>query len=298
MSDYHITCVSQALSPVSHGAGVSGNEQVIMREPVAYRDGVRYIPCITGNAIRHRFIREPLARHLCEAWELGGSLTVDELQFLFHGGALTERGSRVSMQEQADLFRLMPCMRLLGCSLPGQIVPGSLDVMRGTLVCAENADRLRQLLPDDLAGELPQRLRPAADFIGRYQYTRGSHLQSAADMGASELGGEDSGMMIFSGQHVIPGAVFVHGFVLRHASALDIGAVALAIRKWRDAGGSIGGMASKGHGRLELLCRSDIDIDIEEAEREYAEYVRAVKDDGVTFLHSLFLKKSSRKAKR
>jgi len=117
--NYRMVCLSQSLSPLTHGQGTAGNEQIILREPVICRDGIRYVPAISGNALRHRLVRRPLARHLCDAWELSGKITVAQLQFLFHGGTLTERSSRVSLAQQADLFRLFPFLRLLGCCLPG-----------------------------------------------------------------------------------------------------------------------------------------------------------------------------------
>lgn len=289
---YSITCLSRTLGPLTHMAGTAGNEQVILREPIVYRGGLRNVPCLSGNAIRHRMVRAPLARHLVDLWGLGGRLSLAQLQWLFHGGALTEKGGRVSLADQQDLYRLFPAIALLGCSLPGQIVPGSLYVWRGVLVCRENGERLRRMLPADLAGELPrdESLRAAGEMIGRFQYTRNVAEKSATDVAAAEgePGEVDSGMMIYSGQCVISGALFVHGFLLRHASALELGALWTALALWRDHMGTLGGTTRAGHGRLDLSARVEGGADVEAAMTAYSDHAAASRDEGLEFLDRVF----------
>lgn len=179
-----ILSLSIVRSPLTHMAGVEGNRAIVMREPVITPDGIRYVPCITGNAIRHRCLRRPLAYDLVTRWGLSGKLTIGQLNFLFHGGSLTEKGGRVSIADQQDLYAAMPHVKLLGCSLPGQIVPGNTACWRGLMVCRENWDRLRSLLPEEFT--LPKHLRPAVTMIDGYQYTRGDRAKSAPDIVASD----------------------------------------------------------------------------------------------------------------
>jgi len=169
---------------MSHMSGHEGNRAIVMREPILTPDGIRYVPCITGNAIRHRCLRRPLAYDLVKRWGLSGKLTISQLNFLFHGGSLTEKGGRVSIADQQDLYRMIPHVKLLGCSLPGQIVPGNTACWRGMLICRENRDRLLSLLPDGFA--LPRSLRAAVTMVDGYQYTRGDRGKSAPDIIASD----------------------------------------------------------------------------------------------------------------
>lgn len=298
---YKITCVSKTLSPLSHMSGTAGNEQVIMREPICYSGGLRYVPAITGNAIRHRAIRAPLAQHIVETWDLDGQLTIAQLQFLFHGGTLFRKGGRISLAEQDALYRLMPAIQMLGCSLPGQIVPGNLYVHRGTLVCRENRERLARLLPPELASGLPEDLRPATDFIGSYQYTRNVHDMSAPTVQAKDAEDQDAraDMMIFGGQTVITGAMFVHGFQLVNATTIEVGAIWYALNQWQANGGTIGGMASKGHGRLETSLAIDPPVDwLDQAADEYQAHILAVASDGRAFLDAAFAEPIKRKGKK
>ena len=211
--DYTVVCLSEAASPITHMQGVSGNESIVAREPVAGPRGVRYVPFLSGNAIRHRCVREPGFRWLVHEYALDGTLTLAQLNFLFHGGNLTEGGGRENTQRIADFQRLWPLGRLLGGTLPDQILSGSLMAWRGSLVCEENRSYLAAVLPDPSV--LPDRLRAAEHFVSGYQYTRGDAAKTAATLATEDArktaGDSASNLMIFAGQAVTRGAAFVHG---------------------------------------------------------------------------------------
>jgi hypothetical protein len=293
--DYTVFCLSEAISPLTHMRGVSGNEALVMREPVTTPRGVVWVPSLSGNAIRHRFIREPGWRWLIERWGLAGQLTLPQLNYCFHGGNLTEGGGRENTRQIADMQRLFPLQRLLGGALPSQIVSGSLDVWRGRLVCEENRAGLAADLPADW--ELPAPvLRPAECFVSGYQYTRGDARKTALDLLPSpnsdgerqrgENADGSSNLMIFSGQSVTRGALFTHGFVLKHVSELELGALYLSLRLWQAAGGTIGGQASRGHGRLKT--RLFVDADLEAAASGYAAHCDATKEEACRWLAEAF----------
>lgn len=282
---YAIHCLSTTLSPLTHMSGTEGNEAVLMREPVLTRDGVRRIPCLSGNALRHRLVREPGARFLVERWGLGGTLTLRQLNFLFHGGALTESTARQDTRGWATMHRLFPLLRLIGGSLPDAILPGSLIVNRGVLVCRENAPRLRGLVPF----EVPGNLRPAEAFVEGYQYTRGDARNTAADLArADDEALSATNLMIFSGQSVIAGAAFAHGFVAQHVGELELGALLLSLSLWRDAGGTVGGQSARGHGRLGTLIQCEPAVDAAALMAAYAAHVDAVRDEAVAWLDKAF----------
>lgn len=341
---YRILCLSQAASPITHMARTEGNEAVVARQQVMTEHGRREVPGLSGNALRHRAVREPGMRFLVHAWGLAGELTLDQLNFMFHGGALTRGSGRENTRLIADHQRISPLGRLLGGCLPEQILDGSLLVSPGILICEENRERIGQLW-GDAVDELPP-LRPAESFVAGYQYTRGdarkhgigllrrdragtdgavADVRPTSDGSAqgSFLGepaeassvaapaaatdksakGKDSNLMIFSGQHVMPGSLFLHDFILRNVSRVELGALMWSLRLWQADGGTIGGQAARGHGRLcTAIVSDDADLDLDGACAAYLEHVATHRDQGAAWLVAAFAEPevtgTSAKAKR
>lgn len=277
MKSYTIHCLSTALSPITHMSGTVGNEGVVAVERVLTDRGERYVPMLSGNALRHRCVREPGMLWLIEELGLRGELSLPQLNFLLHGGNLTQSTAHENTSRIARMKETWPLLRVLGGTLPNQILAGAMDVWRGSLVCEENRASLSIDLPD-------KRLRSAESFVGEYQYTRGD----AAKMGEQTTDGHvedrDSNLMIFSGQCVLKGAVFHHGFVLKHVTELELGALLWSLRVWQDSGGTIGGQSSRGHGRLSCEMLSIDGVDQGEVCFAYVEYVREHKQSAVEWL--------------
>lgn len=300
---YRIFCLSEAIAPITHMSGSAGNESVVMREPVVTDKGVVWIPCLTGNALRHRCVREPGWRYLIDRYELSGKLTLPQLNYAFHGGNLTEGGGRENLRLIADVQRIFPLSRLVGGCLPDQILSGSLDVWRGRLACEENRMGLATDLPS--GWELPDEpLRSAEHFVSGYQYTRGDAQKTVSELlptnGDGELlRGEDragkSNLMIFSGQSVIQGACFLHGFLLKHVDQLAFGALLWSLKLWQDAGGTIGGQAARGHGRLALMVHTGEDD--QAAIDAYLTHVDSVKDDAIAWMNEAFAARPKKEKK-
>src|SRR6185437_8334748 len=131
--NYKVVCLSETMSPLTHAKGTSGNVSLVNTEPAKTAKGIVHVPRISANAIRHRCVRAPGARWLIGEYGLAGKLTLPQLNFLFHGGSLTEGGGREDTRRIADFQRLFPWGRLLGGSLPDQILAGSLSVHVGTV---------------------------------------------------------------------------------------------------------------------------------------------------------------------
>lgn len=301
---YRVFCLSEAIAPITHMSGSSGNESLVMREPVVTPKGVAWVPSLTGNALRHRVVREPGWRYLIDRYDLAGKLTLPQLNYAFHGGNLTEGGGRENTRRIADMQRIFPLSRLIGGCLPDQILSGSLDVWRGRLVCEENRTGLIADMPE--GWEFPaDQLRSAEAFVSGYQYTRGDAGKTVADLlpdmivDGELLRGENydgkSNLMIFSGQAVTRGACFVHGFVLKHVSQLELGALLWSIHLWQDAGGTIGGQAARGHGRLATWTH--VGDDGEAAIDAYLAHVDTVKDEAVAWLNSAFAARAEKPKK-
>jgi hypothetical protein len=291
-----IFCLSEALSPITQARGTAGNESLINRELVATPLGERYVPTLSGNAIRHQ-IREFGSQFLMDRMGWSGKMNERRLNFMFGGGSLTEGGGRENTDLIADLPESIPLFSLLGGCLPNQMLRGRMKVASGTLVCAENQDRLRHLSPYPLPDELV--LRDSDAFVGTYQYVRNDavgsvpqHLnqdsrdsrRKAADEG--KYAGSDQ--MIFSGQTIIPGACFIHGFILPNASDLEIGCLLLALSYWIESGNTIGGKGNIGHGRLQTTIKCDPDIEVAGLMFTYAEHVEASRGRADAWMDKAF----------
>jgi hypothetical protein len=300
---YSVFCLSEALSPITHMARTEGNEAVIAREPVATENGVKWIPSISGNALRHRLVRASGAKHLVEALGLAGQLTFEQLNFLFHGGNLSQSTAFDDTKRLAEMWSLFPLFRLLGGALPDQIITGSLIAWRGALVCRENAGRIAQMLPRGFELPSDRALMPADSLVGAYQYTRSDARKTQVDLAAPsaqqypEVGG--SNLMIFAGQQVNAGALFVHGFHAKGASQLALGALLNALAVWQSEGGTIGGQSSRGHGRLAMSYAISPEADAQAAVDAYLAHTEATKNAAADWLLRAFdVRPKSAKAKK
>jgi len=296
---YSVTCLSEAVGPITHAAGSAGNESVLAREVVITPRGAVAVPKLSGNSIRHRCVREPGWRWLVNRWGLAGKLTLAQLNFCLHGGNLTEGGGREDTRRVADFQRLFPLGRLLGGCLPDQILSGSMLCWHGLLVCDENRAALAAHLPE--GWELPEApLRPAESFVTGYQCVRGDAAATAPELavpngdGAAERKGNQ---MIFAGQAVARGAHFLHGFTLQNVSTLELGALLWSLRLWQSAGGTVGGQGARGHGRLRTLVHADADG--EGCIDAYLAHCDAVKGEAAAWLDAAFApRRKKEKAKK
>ncbi len=288
-TDYQILCLLKAASPITHMRGVEGNEAVIMREPVAAENCTRWVPMLSGNAIRHAMVREPGFVDLLKRYDLMGRLSLAQFNLLLHGGALTEGTRSSDLKRSAAGQRAIPLFRVLGGALPNEIAAGWLDVGRGMLVCLENQRRIKALAPEasgdlaDFSGAPGQHLHPAEHFVSPYQYTRGDAGKWLPD---NDPG--NTNLMIFSGQQVNPGAAFVAQLRLREASEVDAGAVLTALELWS---GVIGGQRSRGHGQLQLSYRVTTragEVAAQPLIDAYQSHVDGHRDAAVSWLYEVF----------
>jgi len=276
VATYKVHALSTALSPMTHMSGTSGNEAMINREPVFFDGGTRMVPVLSGNAIRHKMIREPGADYLVQALGLYGDMTIDQYNYLYNGGSLTESSVNDNIRRIAEMQTLFPLLRLLGGSLRNQVVGGSLIVKRGVLVCEENRAQITPQLPEGY--ELPvDTMRSSEDFIGHYQYTRGDATKRPdASKALREKPDEDrkSSMIPYSGQQVM-----------------------LSLHKWSEDNGAVGGSSRIGHGKIDTSVwfegtdHYDGDLDPTELVAAYTDHVERNKDACVQWLNDVFPEK-------
>lgn len=347
--DYVIRAISESVSPITHAKKASGNVSLISTEAVPTDRGNVEVPYISGNAIRHRAIRSVGALWLVEEYGLAGRLTLPQLNFLFHGGAMTEGGGREDTRLIADGYRLWPFVGLLGGCTPRQIIPGALHVHRAILACEENRGTITGDMPSEVTDGLGA-FRRASSLLTAYQYTRSDAARTAgavrgdadewrvqgtgsesfqaamaslmpssgpcrlanygepndkgnwwvrtrlmprsdAEVVAGSAGAtvveSDTQLMIFGGQAVVRGSFWCHGFVLPHVSEATFGCLLWSLRLWKSAGATVGGQASRGHGRLDTSLLAG-NWDAEGAVQAYVDYARSVRDEAVAWLDDAF----------
>lgn len=296
---YRVFLWSDCMSPVSHMQENSGNEGVLAREPVNTLAGKRRIPFLSGNAFRHRMIREPGGLWLIEQLGLKGKLSLEQLNFLIHGGNLTESTAREDTARIAEMQEIFPFLRLLGGALPNQMLKGSLIMWRGQLLCSENVPFI--LLPHGWS--LPNTLKSAEHYVESFQYTRNDARQrteyydNSTYTQAKESEDNETNQMIMGGQTVIKGGVYCHGFDLPYSSELEYGCLMHAMNIWQMNGGTIGGQASKGHGRLYTQIMGE-DYEADRCIALYEAHVEENKERCVTWLNKVFNRGTEPKPKK
>jgi hypothetical protein len=280
-----IYAVSKQLSPLTHNQGAVGNETIIFAEQWVHGSEIVTVPAISGNALRHRCVRAPGAMHLIEELGISGKVKLEVLQFLFAGGSLTKGGAVTNVKRLTSLWNAIPLIRILGGSLPDQIVPGTLQVWRGLLVCEENRERLKSSVPTDW---LPADMRfyPAHRWYDSYQYTRTDPSKALADM--IDVTPDEKAtkiQMIYSGQTIGSGACWLHGYDLRGATEVDIGCLLHALSGWDE---TIGGMSGRGHGRMKTTYHIEPEVDVDGLIDRFKEHQHNRRDEAFNILDKEF----------
>lgn len=292
---YKIYCILETLSPLTHMMGVSGNESLINREPIVYKNRKVFVPVISGNSIRHRMLRHSGSMYLIKEMGIEGKLNLDQLDFMFYGGRLYETKTTTNLSKIAAMEEIFPLFRLLGGSLKNQILAGSLDVWRGLLVCEENRETINKYLPEEY--RIKNKLLPADLFVGNYQYTRGDvksirDISSIAEDANFISEREKSNLMIYNGQQVNRNSLFFHGFSTKHISEIEVGCLFHSLQLWSEDCGTIGGMSAKGHGKVIINCIiPDIDLNISDCVLAYINHVKENKKKMIEWLNDNFSKK-------
>lgn len=280
LNDMTIDLMLEAVSPITHMSGTEGNEAVLMREPVVSGGVVCHVPVLTGNALRHRALRSSGYLWMIAHLGMDAALTTAQANFLINGGAVSKSTRDADLKTIDRGVALIPLIRVLGGSLPDQIVPGRLKAGRGVMACRENHPRLASMFGDWMDGI--GTLRSAGDFVGPYQYTRGD---ASRYVSTPPIEGDGSNLMIFSGEQVMSGAVFFSRMWLRRPTELQAGAMLHALRQWD---GTLGGQSARGHGRFDVSLRVSPDVDADGLVDQYLEYVDSHGDDIKDWLSEVF----------
>ncbi len=253
ITDVHLPLTLTALAPISHGAGTSGNTQLLRTRDVISPAGARAtVPYVSGNSIRHT-LRDALAWHLVRTLDVPEqSLPKRVVDLLWSGGALTQTGSQTDLDLGRRVHTLTPGLGLLGYSARSDITAGTLWVDDADLVCAENASRLPARLTAHPHAALPNGALRTETFGTRHDVTG-----SPVDRFIALSGTADSTQMIYDMQVIKPGAVLYAGLhlaaptaghALALAAAIDCAAPAMDGRRII----ALGGKRSIGYGQCTI----------------------------------------------
>jgi hypothetical protein len=250
------------LSPLHHGAGVSGNTAILRTQegvnPWTGEDFV--VPFVSGNSLRHAI------RHACAEVTLAaveaklGSLSKPMVDLLYSGGALASPGTpQVDIEAHRRLDGSWAPAGLLGYASRGQIWAGSLYVQMLLPVCAENTWRMPH--HPHLINH-PHASRPAASLCNEDFGTRHDVVGSAADRFLDAglwLGLPDKDrttQMIHERPVIKAGTVLYGAFELQGATVAHAQALRVAW-EWLTSTGTLhlGAGRAQGYG----LCRAEAD---------------------------------------
>lgn len=292
--DVHLPIVLTATEPISHGAGTSGNTQLLRTADVIAPDGRRAsVPYVSGNSLRHT-LRAALAWHLVRTLDLPeASLSKRIVDLLWSGGALTSTGNQADLALNRRVHAHLPGVGALGYSAQSDIVAGTLYVDNVHLVCAENAFRVPAHLADHPHAKLPAGAMRTETFGTRHDVagTPVDRYIAALPIGdpgdALDLGAApeplETVQMIYDMQVIKPGATLFTGLHLYAPTQGHVAALAVALDEAAPILDGhrvlhLGGKRSVGYG----ACRLDADLtrlgDLAALRAEYEAHLAAHRD--------------------
>lgn len=224
-----------AVDAIHHGAGVSGNTQLLRTQEIVEPDGSpARVPFISGNSLKH-LIRDGAVRFALHAMQVPkGSLSKAVVDLLFSGGHLSKGGQSLDLEQARQVAELFPALSLLGYSAGNWMSGSRIQVNNLHMVCAENSFRT----PARLKGLPHSEQRSAAlrseEFGTRHEASKQPHVdrmlsaeerkaleaavsdaKQARDDGGSAVKRKGSSQMIYEFQTIKAGSKFF-GAILYH----------------------------------------------------------------------------------
>jgi len=274
-----------ALDPIHHGAGSSGNTQVLRRQDIILEDGTRArVPFVSGNSWKHK-IRESGAQFALDAMGIENGLKKSVIDLLFSGGSLSKTGSAVNLSQARKLEKLFPIAAICGYSAGNTMSSSKLIVEPMHLVCAENRYRVHTELTDHIAPALLTQKSAAylsEDFGTRHEQKnpniakllevdQRNALEAAISHNVMETHTDkgDSIQMIYEFETIKSGAQFFGAIHFRGLSKLELAALQSALSYGCDGTTPdqkmiyrVGAKSSVGFGRVAVQWHGSLREDI------------------------------------
>lgn len=274
-----------ALEPLVHGAGTSGNTQLLRTQDIMLPDGtMTKVPFISGNSIKHK-LRACAVQYALDAMGVEDhSMTKPEIDLLFSGGHLSKSGAAIDLTMARELEQLFPALSLCGYSAGNTMTESKIRVSHLHVVCAENAWRL----PDDLlehpalalrAGalrveEFGTRHDQATKHVSRRLLTEGANdavakrktktLAAPKEDGPAERG--DSAQMIYEFSSIAAGATLWGTIQVAELTELEQAALSSAFhyaatdRRGDSIVMGVGAKNAIGYGSIKVELRGSIRV--------------------------------------
>ena len=239
-----IEIIATALDAIHHGAGTSGNTQLLRMQEIIGPDGQQQrTPYLSGNSLKH-MVREHGARFALEAMSVeDGSLTKPVVDLLFSGGALNKAGAAVDLARARRLETLFPILGLCGYSAGNVMTESKVHVDNLHVACSENAWRMPEAVRDLPQASTPARRLRGEEFGTRHEQSRrqrvsrllttGEHARveggAVAALADAHPAKGDSNQMIYDFQTIKPGAVFWGALKLNDVTDLEVAALRSAL---------------------------------------------------------------------
>lgn len=288
--DVHLPLTLTALSAISHGAGTSGNTQLLRTRDIITPDGKRAsVPYVSGNSLRHT-LRAASAWHLLRTLDTEDcSLPKRTVDLLFSGGALSTTGNQSDLEMNRKVHQLLPALGLFGYSAKSDITAGTLWADDVELVCAENTNRLPGRLTDHPHAKLPNGALRTETFGTRHDIagTPADRFMQLAD-GMFDATVETT-QMIYDMQVIKPGATLYTGLHLATPTAGHVAAFFTALAEAApEVDGrrviNLGGKRSTGYGQCALDTLPEVETTVSTRQDAYEDHLRDNRDDILTLL--------------
>lgn len=287
VADIHLPLTLTALSPISHGAGTSGNTQLLRTRDIITPDGRRAsVPYVSGNSVRHT-LRAALAWHLVRTLDIPDrSLAKTSVDLLWSGGALSTTGSQADLEMNRRVHQLLPGLGMLGYSAKSDITAGTLWADDVELVCSENAARLPARLQDHPHVKLPNGALRTETFGTRHDVV-GTPVDRFIQLAEGLDQTVDTVQMIYDQQVIKAGAVLSAGLHLATPTAGHVAALATALDEAApEQDGrriiNLGGKRSTGHGQCAI--EGDLPLSIGALRSAYEFHLRDHRDEVLALL--------------
>lgn len=194
-------------APLHHGADQKhGNVSLFRRQPVfdPLMGARRYVPFLSGNAIRGGWRDIAMGRWLGLIGLKPTDIPPVRAHSLLAGGAVDQGADTSSVNNTIRRLarELCPPWDLLAGCTDQQIMSGRARVGDGTLVCRENAWKVRQFIaPEQPLEEFARSLPMSSDLTELRQSVRHKH---------AELEESDGVQMLYNAEVLIEGCQLVH----------------------------------------------------------------------------------------
>jgi CRISPR/Cas system CSM-associated protein Csm3 (group 7 of RAMP superfamily) len=240
----NFTGTYEAQAPISHGSDEDFGMEVRLRtlEITVRDDGEVYhedVPVISGNSLRGQ-LRDLLAEDFLDRLSTeGDTLEIsDTLSSAFYSGGSLERTAGAGKLNRRLIHGIrdnIPPLSLLGTAIEDQMIEGRIDV--------------GQLLPiafetNSYTGYDEE--KSVFDFVDKTFYTRQD------DRVGGRQDGEDAQQMKYDVQVLVPGTRLHHDLTLRSGHTnIEAACLGHAFELFGERA-VIGGMSSRGHGKVEF----------------------------------------------